>query len=86
MKNLILVVLISLISSLSYSQGSESVNHKLTVNINPETSEISVIDSINIIGEFKNEFLLNADLTPVSLTKDISLVKIVEDNYDKEYN
>ncbi|MAE09120.1 MAG: peptidase M28 [Bacteroidetes bacterium] len=79
MKNLILVVLISLISSLSYSQGSESVNHKLTVNINPETSEISVIDSINIIGEFKNEFLLNADLTPVSLTKDISLVKIVED-------
>ena len=79
MKNLILVVLIFLFSSLSYSQSEESVNHKLMVDINPETSELSVIDSINIQGEFKKEFLLNADLTPISLTKDVSLVKITED-------
>ncbi len=79
MKNLILVVLISLSNFLSYSQNKESVNHKLSVDIDPETSEISVIDSISIHGEFKKEFLLNANLTPVSLTKNISLVKITED-------
>lgn len=76
MKNLILVGLLFLFSSLSYSQNIELVNHKLTVEINPETSEITVIDSINIEGDFIREFLLNADLTAISLSKNISLEKI----------
>ena len=76
MKNLMLFGILILFGPLSFSQTREAVNHNLFVQINPETSVISVIDSISIEGDFKNEFLLNADLTPVSLTKKVSLKKI----------
>lgn len=76
MKNIIILGLLVSLSFLSFSQNNESVNHNLFVQINPETSEITVIDSISIEGDFENEFLLNAELTPVSLSKKISLNKI----------
>ena len=78
MKNLILAGLLILLNTVSFSQNNESVNHNLFVKINPETSEIVVIDSISISSDFKKEFLLNADLTPVSLSKKISLERISE--------
>ena len=53
-----------------------TVNHHVYANINPETAEISVTDSISIIGDYKKEFLLFAGLNPVSKTKGIKLVKI----------
>lgn len=84
MKNLILVIFIFILGSVSFSQNFESVYHNLMVDIDPETSEINVIDSISIKGEFKNEFLLNANLKPVSLTKNISLVKVTEDTDAKD--
>lgn len=79
MKNIILIGILVSFSLLSFSQNSESVNHNLFVEINPETSEISVLDSISIDGDFEKEFLLNANLLPVSLSKKISLIKITED-------
>jgi len=79
MKNSILVGILILFSSLSFSQTHEAVNHKLFAQINPETSEITVTDSISIEGDFKREFLLNAEFTPVSLSKKISLEKITDD-------
>lgn len=79
MKNIILIGLLFSFSLLSFSQNTESVNHNLFVEINPETSEISVLDSISIDGDFKKEFLLNAELIPISLSKKISLIKITED-------
>ncbi|RLD34742.1 MAG: peptidase M28, partial [Bacteroidetes bacterium] len=78
MKNSILVGILILFSSLSFSQTHEAVNHKLFAQINPETSEIMVTDSISIEGDFIREFLLNADFTPVSLSKKISLEKITD--------
>ena len=38
-----------------------AVNHNLIVQINPETLEIEVADSISIEGDFKKEFLLHVD-------------------------
>lgn len=81
MKNLLLLAIVILFSSLSFSQNDEAVNHNLAVQINPFTSEISVTDSISIEGDFKKEFLLNAVFTPVSQSKNISLKKI-SDNAD----
>jgi len=81
MKNLLLFGILILFSFQSFSQTHEAVNHNLFVQINPNTSEISVTDSISIEGEFKNEFLLNAEFKPVSLSKKISLKKIT-DNAD----
>ena len=76
MKNLVLFGILVITGSLSFSQTPDPVNHNLFVKIDPETSEIWVTDSMNIKGDFKNEFLLNAELTPVSLLNKISLKKI----------
>ena len=76
MKKISLFGILILITSLVFSQTHEAVNHKLFVQINPETSDISVTDSISIEGDFKNEFLLHAGFTPVSLSEEISLEKI----------
>jgi len=78
MKNLILSGILILFGSLSFSQTQEAVNHDLFVQIDPETSEITVTDTILIHGAFKKEFLLHANFTPVSLSKNISLYKISE--------
>jgi len=78
MKNPILFGILFLFSSLSFSQNHEAVYHNLFAQINPETSEITVTDSISIEGEFNKEFLLHANFTPVSLSKNISLEKITD--------
>jgi len=78
MKNIMLIGILILLSSLSFSQTHEAINHNLFAQLNPETSEIVVTDSISIEGDFKREFLLHAHLSPVSLTKAISLEKITD--------
>jgi len=78
MKYLIPFVTLILFSALSFSQSFDAVNHNLFVQINPETSEIRVTDSIDMEGDFKKEFLLHAGFTPVSLSKEIALEKITE--------
>ncbi|MCK4678137.1 MAG: hypothetical protein KAT48_08410, partial [Bacteroidales bacterium] len=78
MKNLILFGILILLSFLSFSQTHEAVNHNLFAQINPETSEITVTDSISIEGDFKKEFLLHANFKPYSLSKNISLEKITD--------
>ncbi|MEA2042509.1 MAG: M20/M25/M40 family metallo-hydrolase [Bacteroidota bacterium] len=76
MKTSIFITIILSFSLLSFSQTSNTVNHKLYTTINPETSEITVIDSIAITGEYSGEFLLNSALTPFSHSKNIKLKKI----------
>ncbi len=79
MKNLILIGTLILFYSLTFSQTQNAVNHNLFVQINPETSEITVTDSISIEGEFKKEFLLHAGLSPISLIKEVSLEIIADE-------
>ncbi len=81
MKNLLLSGILILINAFAFSQANETVNHNLFVQINPVTSEITVTDSIRINGDFVKEFSLNADFTPIILSKKISLKKIT-DNAD----
>jgi len=49
-------IILFITTAISFSQNNESVNHRLTVQIVPQTSEITVIDSINIEGDFIKEF------------------------------
>ena len=79
MNKVLLFTIAVLFSSLSFSQTNDLVNHNLNVTINPFTSEISVIDTISIDGDFEKEFLLNSIFTPRSLTKNISFKKITDD-------
>jgi len=78
MKSRILLFLLGLISSFSFAQNNGVVNHKLFAKVNPETSIITVTDSISIEGDFVKEFLLNADLIPGSPSKKVSLTKLEE--------
>jgi len=78
MKKSILTLVIVLFSSILFSQNN-TVNHKLFAKVNPETSEISIIDTIDLTGITDKSFLLHSKLVPTSLTKAIKLKK-AEDN------
>ncbi len=80
MKNIFILSIAILFSTLSFAQSNDVVNHNLTVSVNPYTTEINVIDSITIDDDCKREFLLNDIFTPVSLTKRISFEKITNDS------
>jgi len=56
-----------------YSQEKTIINHQLYVTLQPETSEISVIDSIQIQGDQQNAFKLNSVLIPESLSGNLPL-------------
>jgi len=79
MKNILPLAFAFLFSSLSFAQNNDVVNHKLTVTINPYTTEISVIDSISMNDDCEREFLLNDLFTPMSLTKKISFEKVTNE-------
>ena len=77
MKNrLILGLLLISLSSSIFSQNNNIANHQLHVKINPISSEITVIDSITISGNYNKGFLLNANLIPYRNSKNIKIKKI----------
>ncbi len=78
MKHKTALTALLLITTLTFSQENKTVNHKLHVSINPETSEITVIDSITLNAKNTEEFLLNSALVPFSHSKNIRLKKIQE--------
>lgn len=75
MKYQIITAILLSFSLSAFSQKNDYVNHKLSVKINPETSEIIVTDSIKLPENFTSEFLLNSDLIPFSHSKNIKLKK-----------
>ena len=75
MKNIFLSLIFLSVSLFSFSQKN-IVNHKLHAIVNPETSELTVIDSITISVEYKGEFLLNADFPVFATSKNIKLKKL----------
>ena len=76
MKKNILLTIAIFISIISFSQTRNDINHNLYVQINPETSEIDVTDSITINGEYEKEFILNDNLVITGTSKNISLKKV----------
>ncbi len=57
-------------------QTARIVHHNLKVNINPETSELSVHDIISTDTPGDFIFSLNADLSPVAFSKNVKVVKV----------
>ena len=80
MKKIFISTLLAFIGIALFAQTKNIVNHKIVARINPTTSEIFVIDTISFSGEVLGEFMLNADLTPESLSKGIKPQKIKEEN------
>ncbi len=76
MKNIISIIILILFYQFSFSQTQRLVNHNLTVTIEPSSSQIIVIDSIELLGKQEKTFLLNSELTPTSFSKNIKLTKI----------
>ncbi len=91
MKKLLFIALIGIISCTTQAkneihiptakQNDKLVHHNLTVNITPATSEITVIDSIDISSSNMTVFMLNESLIPVASSNNISIKKI-ETNVD----
>jgi len=75
MKNIFLVILFFISTQLAFAQTGETVNHKIFATVNPASSEISVSDTITFSGEPITEFMLNADLIPVSQSKGVKIKK-----------
>ncbi len=75
MKQIILITVFALSGIFLFAQVP-AVHHALNVTIRPETSEIAVTDTLTIPNGVNPEFLLNAALTPKSLTKGVKLKKV----------
>lgn len=73
MKNTTILLLLLMLANNLFSQDKTIVNHKLYVTLQPESSEISVIDSIEIQGNKLNSFQLNSVLNPESLSDKLPL-------------
>lgn len=73
MRNTTILFLLLMLTTTLFSQEKTIVNHKLYVSLKPETSEISVIDSIEIQGNQFNSFQLNSVLSPESLSNQLPL-------------
>ncbi|MCD6367154.1 MAG: M20/M25/M40 family metallo-hydrolase, partial [Bacteroidales bacterium] len=78
MRHLLFSTVFILTGLWSFSQNT-TVTHFLNAKVNPETSTISVRDSLIIPENTKKEFWLNADLLPISEVKNISLKKLQND-------
>jgi len=81
MKYLFILLNVLIFSSLIKAQDSNIVNHNLSVEVNPKTSDIIVTDKMKFTGEFEKVFLLNSKLTPTIITKGAKLKKV--DNTSK---
>ena len=76
MKNNILLFVFALISLNLFSQENKVLNHRILAKVNPQTSEIVVVDTVEFNGIAETEFLLNSIFEPKSLTKNVTFKKI----------
>lgn len=78
MKQLIIATIFLAVSLTAAAQNNKVINHHITAEVNPATSEITVTDSLWLPDETPATFKLNAEFTPVSLTKGVKIKKINE--------
>jgi hypothetical protein len=81
MKYIFILLNVLIFNSFTIAQNSNIVKHNLSVEINPQTSSVSVTDKMEFKGEFEKVFLLNSKLTPTIITKGAKLKKV--DNTSK---
>ncbi len=80
MKKTLTLVLSLLIASIGYSQNNETIRHNLKVIIVPETSHITVTDSVIMPENTDYIFSLNANLIPTHFSKNVKVKKIESDS------
>ena len=71
MKKYILASAFLTMTLFGFSQSDATIHHVLNVQINPETSEIVVIDTVFNVAVEELVFSLNASLTPTSFSKHV---------------
>ncbi len=76
MKKLISLVFLAGFTAFAQAQNIGTFHHSLQVNINPQTSELSVHDVISTDTPGDVIFSLNADLSPVTFSKDVKVTKV----------
>lgn len=86
MKNLLLISVLVLITSVSYSQ---TIHHNLTVDINIESSTIDVVDTMKIpVDLFRDSkeaiFFLNNNLVLKSLDEQFEITKLDTEDFDAD--
>ncbi len=83
MKKILTISLLLLASYFGYAQSNNAIHHVLEVQIVPETSQISVIDSLSNIDTDELIFSLNAALTP-SFSKNVKAELLATDAKAKD--
>lgn len=83
--NKFLAASLLLMTTLSgFGQLNNTVQHMLTVQIDPTTAHISVTDSIINLESVETEFTLNASLQPTSFSKNARAEKMAADEKAKD--
>ncbi len=83
MKKILTISLLLLASYFGYAQSNNAIHHVLEVQIVPETSQISVIDSLSNIDTDELIFSLNAALSP-SFSKNVKAELLATDAKAKD--
>ncbi len=83
MKKILAISLLLLASYFGFSQSNDAIHHVLEVQIVPETSQISVIDSLSNIDTDELIFSLNAALSP-SFSKNVKAELLATDAKAKD--
>jgi hypothetical protein len=76
MKNILFFISFLLFSNILFSQDEGIIHHQIKAIIQPENSDISVIDSIYSEKGIPSTFLLNSVFVPRSLTKGVQIKKV----------
>lgn len=79
MKPILFFIILLLISTLSFGQQQNIVDHHLKVQINPDNSSLIVRDSMVFSGNIKPEFQLNSNLVPKIKANGVKLTKVKDD-------
>jgi len=80
MKKIIVLVFSLLISISIFSQNNNIINHNIWAEINPSTSELSVVDTMTLSPGVERVFQLNSKFKVESKTKGVNLELISDSN------
>jgi len=80
MKKIIVLVFSLLISISIFSQNNNIINHNIWAEINPSTSELSVVDTMTLRPGVERVFQLNSKFKVESKTKGVNLELISDSN------
>jgi len=83
MKKILAISLLLLVSLFGYAQSNNAIHHVLEVQIVPETSQISVVDSLSNIDADEMVFSLNTAFTP-SFSKNVKAELLTADAEAKD--